>query len=660
MVIDEIVLHNFGVYKERQTVSLAPPSPEKPIVLFGGQNGGGKTTLLDALQLVLYGKLAHCSNRNNLSYDEYLLRCINNSVNPKEGAAIELQFRHYSRGEEHSYRVKRSWTQNGKGIREYVEVLKDARYDRLLTERWHDYVEEYIPSRIFHLFFFDGEKIEGFADLEKASQLISIAIRALLGLDIVDQLANDLTFLERKKKTSLKSSTEKDHIEKLQAEYEEVENKYDMLFQDRAGRQGILEQNNRILTELQDRFRKEGGELFLNREKIEEKRLETLKCLWEVEAELREVVNGPLPMHLCRDLLQSVEIQDKNESIAFQAKILNEVLEDRDRKIISIAERSASREIIEAMKDFLSKDRSDRVKHREKVSYLFISEDGRMKVNNLQSHLIPAARKQALELIDETERLMTLLTEYDRILASVPDQDRLAGLIRETQDLQGKIEQIRAEIRILSEELDRIGREKEQKKTRLVSEIEKTVDKRFEHEDTTRIINHSAQIRDILTVFRSEMIASHVNRIGQLIISSFRQLIRKKSLVKDLSIDPQDFTIRLQGWDGKVISVERLSAGERQLLAVSILWGLARSSGRPLPVAIDTPLSRLDSTHRTHIVERYFPSASHQVFLFSTDEEINKKYYAKLEQYIGKTYFLDYDDATRTTKIRPGYFEHGV
>ena len=65
-----------------------------------GPNGGGKTTFLDALQLVLYGKFANCSNKGTLSYPEYLKRTINNQVDPKDGAALELQFRHTREGKE--------------------------------------------------------------------------------------------------------------------------------------------------------------------------------------------------------------------------------------------------------------------------------------------------------------------------------------------------------------------------------------------------------------------------------------------------------------------------------------------------------------------------------------------------------------------------------
>jgi DNA sulfur modification protein DndD len=141
-----------------------------------------------------------------------------------------------------------------------------------------------------------------------------------------------------------------------------------------------------------------------------------------------------------------------------------------------------------------------------------------------------------------------------------------------------------------------------------------------------------------------------------LMLESFQKLLRKSDLVKGMTINPETFEPTLTGGDGKTLPIERLSAGERQLLATSLLWGLARASGRPVPTIIDTPLGRLDSSHRKHLVERYFPNASHQVLLLSTDEEIVGKYYEALKPFTTRSYLLAHDEKSGQTNIEKGYF----
>jgi DNA sulfur modification protein DndD len=170
------------------------------------------------------------------------------------------------------------------------------------------------------------------------------------------------------------------------------------------------------------------------------------------------------------------------------------------------------------------------------------------------------------------------------------------------------------------------------------------------------MLKHSSKVRDTLGAFRTRVVRKHIQRMEGLMLESFQKLLRKTDLVTGLSINPETFEPSLTGRDGKVLSIERLSAGERQLLATSLLWGLARASGRPVPTIIDTPLGRLDSSHRKHLVERYFPSASHQVLLLSTDEEIVGQYHEALTPCISRSYLLKHDEKAGQTRVQEGYF----
>jgi DNA sulfur modification protein DndD len=159
-----------------------------------------------------------------------------------------------------------------------------------------------------------------------------------------------------------------------------------------------------------------------------------------------------------------------------------------------------------------------------------------------------------------------------------------------------------------------------------------------------------------LDKFRSAVIKNHLHNIENLMLESFQSLLRKTALIHQLKIDPTTFKTTLTDNNGNLVPFKRLSAGERQLLATSLLWGLARSSGRPIPTIIDTPLGRLDSSHRNNFVERYFPSASHQVLLLSTDEEIVGTYYEKLKPFVSRTFLMVHNDNSGNTHFEKGYF----
>ncbi len=117
MIFLELVLQNFGPYAGRQVISLDPRIDQeniRPIILLGGMNGGGKTTLMDAIRLALYGSRAQCSTRGNLSYNDFLTQCVNSQADPINKTRIELVFEHIEDDKPVKYRIVRTWEKNPK------------------------------------------------------------------------------------------------------------------------------------------------------------------------------------------------------------------------------------------------------------------------------------------------------------------------------------------------------------------------------------------------------------------------------------------------------------------------------------------------------------------------------------------------------------------
>ena len=306
MIFDEITIHNFGVYLGRQTISLKPDSNNKPIILVGGLNGVGKTTLLDAFQLSLFGKFANCSNRGNLAYDKYLTKCIHRSVDPKDGAAINIKFRHSANGIDHSYQVNRSWRMNRKHLAEKLEILCDGKYDPVMTEAWHEHVEQFIPLRISSLFFFDGEKIKDLADFEKSTELLSTGINQLLGLDLIDRLMTDLVVLEKRKKLTLTDKVKRKKIEFIESKIRDLNRQREKLLWQKQDSEKTVEVLDSQIKEVDEQFRLEGGELYQSRERLESQRANAVKELNEVQQRLIEYAGSELPLLLVSQTVEQI------------------------------------------------------------------------------------------------------------------------------------------------------------------------------------------------------------------------------------------------------------------------------------------------------------------------------------------------------------------
>ena len=120
-------------------------------------------------------------------------------------------------------------------------------------------------------------------------------------------------------------------------------------------------------------------------------------------------------------------------------------------------------------------------------------------------------------------------------------------------------------------------------------------------------------------------------------------------------MESDSLAIKYLSEEGKEVTQDSLSAGEQQLMVISILWALAICSKKKLPVIIDTPLSRLDSLHRAALINTYFPNAGEQTIILSTDSEIDSTYYGLMKDNVGDEFTLKYDEKTKSTSIERGY-----
>lgn len=656
MILQRVTLENVGVYRGKHSINLAPPDADHPITLIGALNGGGKTTLLGAVQLGLYGSRAKGIERTKKGYQRHLQELINRSVPPEEGASVEIEFERRMDGQPAFYKIRRSWRMKGSSVEESVEALRDGKSDPLLADQWDEAIDSFLPSKLSHLFFFDGEQIEKMADEEEATKLLATAFQSLLGLDLVTRLQEDLSTLERKKRLSLRTPEEREKLKTLEEEVETAQLKCEGAYQDLAGVSEKIRNREKEIISLKTEFKAKGGEVYLEHERLEARRSEISSRLEKAEDDFREVLAGEAPLILVPDLLQEVLEQAEIEETANRAGIIHKAEQERDTKVLKTLKSKLSVESYKEIKRTLE-THSTQPDLIDTPRILNAPEGFIVELKGLISHGLPQARKELERLGAEIQRLTEERDDIDRLLSAVPDADTLARIQNDLFKAEQTLRDLQDE-RVRKDEAIRITElEVTVRKRAYLKEYESHVEDSETSEHDQRIVDRIPRVKETLEKFRQRVVSRHIGALEDAIYESFQHLIRKPQLLGSIRISPENFEMTLHDPVGDILPFQILSAGERQLLATSILWGLAKVSGRPVPLIIDTPLGRLDSAHRSHLVEKYFPTASHQVVLLSTDEEIVGDYRRRIKQHVGRQYLLSFDNKAGSSTISSQYFE---
>ncbi|WP_369211168.1 DNA sulfur modification protein DndD [Streptomyces flavofungini] len=654
MHLHNLTLHDFGAYQGRQSLDLRV-KPKRPIVLIGGLNGCGKTTLLDAIQLVLYGPRARCSGRGNRSYDTYLRESINRAADPQRGAELRLEFSITVEGRPRTYEVARTWFAKGKQVRESLAVNVDGKYDDTISETWAEHVEEILPLEVASLFFFDGEKVEQLADPERAADVIEAAVQSLLGVRAVEQLRTDLLALQRRQRLSQEDQGLLEQIRdfkvKSQAAAQEVSDQSQLLAQATSH----LDVAQAQLAKIERNFERAGGRLYEERRGLEAAKEATAERLTQTQKDLRGLAEGPLPLLLLRGQLTALQEQSVREQEAVEARQVIGVLERRDAWLVDQLPDGVPTADRTALKRKLTADRKKRAAATELALDLSLPPDLPQKLAALDE-VLEADAARAAELLRSADKTVHELQQAERQLAAVPDEQQIKTLIEDRQQASEAVIVARAAV----EQHRELVAEARSRHERLEADLERARQKMVRtfvrEEELQRVVAYADKARTTLDRFGEALLRKHISSLEVAVLRSFQTLMRKSGLIKDLRIDTNKFTLALTNRDEEPLDPARLSAGERQLLAISLLWGLAKVAGNRLPTVIDTPLGRLDSRHREHLVDRYFPHAGRQVLLLSTDEEIDEHLLQRLKPSIAHSYVLVHDDTTFTTRVAEGYW----
>ncbi len=644
MVIKRLQLHNFGVYAGDNEFVF---EGDKPIVLIGGMNGRGKTTFLEAVLLALYGQSSFAYSESTYkSYSSYLRSFVNRGADDNT-CSVTIEFENNS-GTVEKYKICRLWDAEGKRTKERIAVYKEGEYNEFLTNNWPLFVENILPSALSSFFFFDGEKIVEMA-VDHTNDQLKDSIRSMLGISVLDVLSNDIIRNLKKMNKAGKQSVSADEIEKLREERDSALEELTAIDAELEKIKKKLDKDTDSLDSLHQLYTAKGGDALNKREDMLKTRGTVAAELSKEEEILSGLVAEELPLLLVEDLLAEIKLQATDEHTS---SIMLESVNQLDSYFKDFIDGYSGDK--GAGKDFLDFVKRQTTGNQVETIY-GLSEQALFQVNGLVEGTLEDTLQTAKASMKKKAKLEKKISEIDSYL-SLDINDK------ELQEIHAKIK--KAEQRVISDriKLAEIEQHRSTVNARtmsVTSEFNKYVEVYLAtaegRDSSDRITKYSNMALNIIKEYRIVLQKKKTDLLAATITDCYLKLANKKNLIRKVEMDPETLDWRCLSDDDSEIPRGSLSAGEKQLMVISILWALALCSKKKLPVIIDTPLSRLDSMHRTSLITTYFPNAGEQTIILSTDSEIDERYYKLMKKNIGDEFTLEYDEVSKSTSIQKGY-----
>ena len=693
MKINNIILHNFGSY-EGTTDFDTRPYENRNIVLVGGKNGAGKTTLFTAMRVYLYGYKSMGYKNLNSFYNRAIIKLINNTAKiAKPTTAYVTMHIDLNNGQGvDAFSLTRKWELN-ESITEHFTVSKNG---TLLNEDeiadFEKYIVSLIPPELFNLYFFDGEKIADFFLDEGSNARIKEAFLTLCGYDTFDIMrknfkrvstgassstpaleeyisAKDTLALAEETYIDLNSQSKActDAIADCVATLEAQEKEY-------YQKGGITEEewNQKLLTLKEEEKKREAYNAYLKKWANDvipfimlRKQIVALKNQIDSENQALkytyfcEILNSPSIKELVQNKLSEINSVAFAEFGTDKKPILNLSLEQSSLLLAQINQiLSFEEEKVQKCKNSLKRSLTLTAKIRKEIES--------SSITSVQEYM-----KRRAQLFEEKSALLVKQMELEQLL--VDQKEKLVLAEQALNKIQSKLEEelkrasindISARAIVMLDKLQEVlyRRQIEKVETFFRQEI-RTLMRKVHFIDDIYIDNNFNT-----HIYRTENVmienlrdALHTNTKEQL--SSFwgtkavekLEYISGSGSYEDIVsyFDAVEFSITLP------IEIDKasLSNGEKQIFIMALYHSLVSLCNHELPFVIDTPFARIDTEHRHNISKHFFSKLNGQVFILSTNEEINSSHVKILEDKIASTYMLENTDNKRTIVLRNSYFE---
>ena len=628
--IETLTVRNYLFFNQTVTLDLrVGPAPDKNLVLVGGVNGAGKTSLLNAIKYVIAG----------LNPEEARRLYSENPTDSKLFFCLQFSW------QGSKYRLNRVYDKNNAFLR--TSRLEHKNGTESEEQKIRESIDTIFPPNLLDLFFFDVEEVKALLTKNTAGGEIKQQIERLLGIELVRQAQEDALSLV--KENDISKDGKLASLPTIEAEISVLQEQLQTTIENIQGAQITQNELERKLSNMPSS---------VNAQRIESevrvKEKETDSSSHQLNNSIDEAVSY-IKKTFVYELLWPLVTQFESEDASRNQEQLE--LFDREKVIgvlhtkdEEIAKLGFSRKQAEQLIDIIAGSSSTAVPELRATHQKIKSElDAALRYGKTASQL-------SIDIDREVQRREFLRQEVKQLRESLRQQH---GDSEQRKFIEEYLEETKDKLRRLTGQKKELDAEKQSKEDQLRNARQQSVEHHLKRGRETAAQLYVEVFVRMLEIGRQRLLG----RLGEKATEIFRSIDNDPDLYGEVFFDHSYQPLLRRG--GRDWDPTNLSQGHQTVFAYSILGALMQLSGHSLPAIIDTPMMKLDSFHKANVVAHLYPTLSHQVILFSSEEEIDDTYYPKLRPYVARNYVIRQQSismsqmTTKSSYLEEGYFDFG-
>lgn len=532
MKINKVKLHNFSSYEGNNEFDFEITDAGKNIVLIGGKNGAGKTSLFTAIKVALYGPLAYGYVGVNSHYISKIKDLINSKAFQQEVVESEVQLTLQLKIERdiRNYVITRKWDYTNQKLTEEYTVERDG---KLLNDQELSYFENYlrsiIPPDLFEFFLFDGEEVGNIFSTSAYNTYVRNAVFTMCGMDVFE-IIRKFTGGYVAKNNSNDDDEVYDTYESAKQQIESLETEKENLDIEVGNLTKELENIGIQLTELATAFKNAGGISRKEKKQLEDEYALAEKVKTESLTNIKLFVEGLMPFYILRNfadpIMAQLDFEEKGEIFYYvQSKLKRDVISDLLKGDVSDAK-------VDQLMDHLL-DTFRPKGFREDMEMMFdLSKEDIGRVNGIVSSLDDFDVSAMVDMVNKRRAASERTAEINRILKnSMSEEDINEFAQRENEILKKKddLSSILYDSQHRLEEIDRELQMQEQTRDKAMHILKSNAQNRHVYE-------LSSGISSMMEQFLEEKTVSIRRKLEKAIVQKLKSIYRKNNLITHIEI----------------------------------------------------------------------------------------------------------------------------